>query len=81
MTDKTYNILKWLASPGLPAIAVFLGTAAEIWNIPVLSLVGLTVAAVGACFGKWTGDESKKYFADKEIVPKCDDSCEIKETE
>ena len=70
MTNKVYDILKWLASPGLPALAVLLIAASEIWNVPVLALVGATVSAVAACFGKWTGDESKKYFADKEIVLK-----------
>ena len=70
MSNKLYDILKWLASPGLPAVAVLLIGASEVWNIPVLALIGATVSLVAACFGEWTGQSSKKYFADKMIVPK-----------
>jgi hypothetical protein len=70
MTNKVYDALKWLASPGLPALAALFVAASEIWNLPVLALVGMTVAAVGACFGEWTGQSSKKFFADKEIITK-----------
>lgn len=70
MSNKLYDILKWLASPGLPAVAVLLIGASEVWNIPILALIGATVSLVAACFGEWTGQSSKKYFADKMIVPK-----------
>ena len=68
--SKLYDILKWLASPGLPALAALFVAASEIWKVPVLALVGMTIAAIGACFGEWTGQSSKKYFEDKIIVTK-----------
>lgn len=70
MSNKVYDTLKWLAAPGLPALAVLLIGASEVWNVPVLALVGATVSLVAACFGEWTGQSSKKFFADKEIVLK-----------
>ena len=68
MSNKVYDTLKWLASPGLPALAVLLGALSQIYNINALALAGTTVAALAAFFGKITGDASDMYFADKVIL-------------
>lgn len=68
LSNRVYDILKWLAAPCLPAIATLLVGASQIWNIPELALIGATVTLIATCFGELTGQSSKKYFADKEIV-------------
>ena len=81
MTKGKYDILKKLASPILPAVAFFLTGASQILHWDWLAIAGALVALTASTLGKITGDESKKYFSDKDIVPKCGDACEIKETE
>ena len=70
MSNKLYDILKWLAAPGLPAVATLLIALSQILQIDALAVAGACVAAVAACFGEWTGQSSKKYFEDKIIVTK-----------
>lgn len=66
--SKVYDILKFLASPVLPAVATLCIAIGEIWNVPVCSLIGATVAAVAACLGEITRQSSKKFLEGKEIV-------------
>lgn len=72
MNKKVYDTLKWLASPGLPALAFLLVTLSEIYGINAFALAGATVAALATALGKVAGDESKKYFADKIILTRPD---------
>lgn len=74
MTNKLYDTLKWLASPGLPAVATLLIALSQILNIDALAVAGACVAAVASCFGEWTGQSSKKYFEDKIIIQKEQDN-------
>ena len=67
--SKVYDTLKWLASPGLPAVATLLITVSQIVNINAFAIAGAIVAAIGACFGEWTGQASKKFFEAHNIVP------------
>ena len=69
MNDKTYDILKKLASPLLPALAFFLTGLSQILHVGWLAVAGTIVALAAATLGKITGDESDKYFSDKQIVP------------
>lgn len=80
MSNKTYDIMKWLASPGLPAVATLLITVSQIVNINEFAIAGAIVAAVGACLGEWTGQASKKFFEAHDIVPNQDYS-QIEEEE
>lgn len=86
--SKVYDILKWLASPGLPALAVFLIGASKLWNLPILALVGGTVSLIAAMFGEWTHQSSKAYWAiqqtggdegEEKVVSEEEDDDEIEE--
>lgn len=68
MSNKVYDTLKWLASPGFPALAFLLVTLSEIYGINAFALAGATVSALAVALGKITGDASDKYFADKVIL-------------
>lgn len=67
--SKTYDRLKWLASPGLPAVAALFGTISAILstnNLPGALIFGVAspiIAAIATCLGEWTGQSSKKYWA------------------
>lgn len=69
MSSKVYDILKWLAAPVLPAIATLLGAIGEIWHLPIMTPIALTVGAVATCLGTIVIKSSKDFFKDKEIVP------------
>lgn len=70
---KVYDILKWFASPGCPAIATLLITVAEILrsnsvaqNVTMwFGIAGAIVAAIGTCLGEFTRISSKKYWDNK----------------
>lgn len=70
MNNKAYDILKWLAAPGLPAVAAFLVTMGEILNQQPFSIAGAIVAALATMFGAWTGSASRTYFESHDIVEK-----------
>lgn len=51
MSNKAYDILKFLAQIVLPAIATFYVTIASIWNLPLGDEVSRTVMAVDTLLG------------------------------
>ena len=61
--SKVYDFLKWLAAPVLPAVATLLIGASQIWDIPILALVGATITLVATCLGEITHVSSQKYWA------------------
>ena len=65
--SKVYDILKWLASPGLPAVSALLIAMGQILHIDAFSIAGAIVAAVAGCLGEWTGVSSKKYWAAQHV--------------
>ena len=51
MSNKTYDILKFIAQIVLPAIATFYVTIAGIWNLPLGDEISRTVMAVDTLLG------------------------------
>jgi hypothetical protein len=63
MTNKTYDVLKWLAQYVLPAIATLYFALAGIWGLPFGEEVVGTISAVDAFLGVVLGISSAKYKA------------------
>lgn len=61
MTNKTYDILKWVALVALDAIGLFYRTVAEIWGLPFGDEVMATCAACSLCLGALIGVSGKMY--------------------
>ena len=61
MSDKMYNVLKWIALVFLPAAGTLYGTLSDIWGIPYGSEVVQTVLAVDTFLGVILGISSIKY--------------------
>ena len=51
MSDKTYNVLKWIAMIVLPAFGTLYLTLAGIWGLPYGEEVAGTVAAINTFLG------------------------------
>ena len=61
MSDKTYNILKWIALVGLSAGGTLYGTLSKIWGLPYGAEVVETVVAVEFFLGAVLGISNIQY--------------------
>lgn len=55
LPSGVYDVLKWLALIGLPAIGVFYSALAGIWNLPGANEVASTLQVVGLAIGTVIG--------------------------
>lgn len=63
MTNKTYDILKWIALILLPALATFYAAIAAVWGLPYTEQVVGTITAMDTLLGtllKISSDNYKK---------------------
>lgn len=63
MSDRVYNLLKYIALIALPAIATFYGVLSGIWGLPCGQEVVSTITAVDTLLGALIGISSAKYNA------------------
>ena len=61
MNNKTYDILKWIATVGLPALTALWLTIGSIWSIPYTEPIGATLAAVTTFCCALLGISSVQY--------------------
>ena len=65
LSDKAYNILKWVCMVALNAVGVFYKTVATIWSLPFGNEVCATCAAAALCIGTLIGISTAEYYKDK----------------
>lgn len=63
MTNKMYDILKWIAQILLPAIGTLYFALATIWNLPYAEQIVGTITAIDCFLGALLGISTKKYNA------------------
>lgn len=61
MSNKIYDILKWIAQILLPAIGTLYFALANIWNLPYPQEVVGTITAVDAFLGVVLGVSTAQY--------------------
>lgn len=61
MSNKVYDVLKWIAMVALPAIGTLYFALAGIWGWPYGEQVVGTITAVDTCLGVLLGISSAKY--------------------
>lgn len=61
MTNKAYDVLKWVAQYLLPAIGTLYAGLAKIWNLPYGVEVAGTVAALDTFLGVLLGISTVQY--------------------
>lgn len=61
MSNKTYDVLKWVALVVLPALTTFYAVLAGIWGLPFVEQIPATIAAVDALLGALLGVSAVKY--------------------
>ncbi len=66
LSNKTYDILKWIAQIFLPALGTLYGALAGIWGLPFGTEVVKTIMAVDFFLGALLGLSSNQYKKDQE---------------
>lgn len=61
MSNKTYDVLKYIAQIVLPAIATLYLALAEIWGLPYGEAISGTVMAVDTFLGVLLGISTRNY--------------------
>ena len=61
MSNKTYDILKWIALVALDAVGLFYSTIATIWGLPYGDQVLETCVALSLFLGTLVGVSSAQY--------------------
>lgn len=62
MSDKTYNILKWITMYFLPALGTLYFALAGVWGFPYGEQVVGTLTAIDTFLGVILGISSSKYY-------------------
>lgn len=66
LSNKTYDVLKWVALVVIPASATLVLTVGKIWGLPYYDNIGATISAVGLFIAAIIGVSSRDYY---EIEP------------
>ena len=61
MSNKVYDVLKWIAMVVLPAIGTLYFALAGIWGFPYAEQIGGTITAVVTVLGVVLGISSAQY--------------------
>lgn len=70
MTNKVYDILKWIAQYFLPAIGTLYFALAGIWGLPYGEQIVGTITAVDTFLGVLLGISSAQYNKDSSSMSK-----------
>ena len=70
MTNKVYDILKWIAQYFLPAIGTLYFALASIWGLPYGEQIVGTITAVDTFLGVLLGISSAQYNKDSSSMSK-----------
>jgi hypothetical protein len=61
MSNRAYDVLKWLAQIGLPAVGTLYSALAGIWNFPYTEEIVGTMLAVDTFLGVLLGISASRY--------------------
>lgn len=61
MSNKIYDVLKWIALIALPALATLIATIFTIWNIPYGDAISATIMAIDTFLGVCLGVSTSSY--------------------
>ena len=64
MSNKIYNVLKWLALIALPALSTLVFALSNIWNFDATPVIG-SIAAVETFIGSLIGVSTYQYNKNK----------------
>lgn len=65
MSNKLYDILKWLCIIAFPSLATLYSVVAKIWGLPFEFQIPATITALATFIGALLGISSLNYKEDK----------------
>ena len=68
MSNKVYDVLKWIAQILLPAAATLYFALAGIWNLPYAEGISATIMAIDAFLGVILGISTAQYNKKVETI-------------
>lgn len=68
LSNKTYDILKWIAQILLPAIGTLYFTLSGLWGLPNATAVVGTITAIDTFLGFLLGLSSSNYHGDGTMI-------------
>ncbi len=68
MSDRVYNILKFVAQVLLPAIGTFYAALGKIWSWPLVAEITATICALDTFLGAILGISSANYAKTHQII-------------
>ena len=69
MSNKVYDVLKFIAQILLPAIGTLYFALARIWDLPLAEQIVGTITAVDCFLGALLGISTRQYNKEKQIEP------------
>ena len=86
LSDKSYNVLKWVGLIVLPAIATLVKAVFPVWNLPYADAIATTCTAFGLFVGTLIGVSQanmKPELGEEEeaVVDLVDDKADSTDTE
>lgn len=76
MSNKVYDILKWIAQIVLPAIATLYFALANIWGFPYAEQIVGTITAIDAFLGALLGISTSRYKNRKKMEDQLEDGAD-----
>lgn len=64
LSNKVYDVIKWIAQYFLPALATLWITLAKIWGLPYGTEIGATITGIDLFLGAILGISSHNYQGD-----------------
>ena len=73
MSNKAYDVLKWIAQILLPALGTLYFALSQIWGLPYGEEIVGTITAIDIFLGVLLGISTEKYKRDQELYIKEND--------
>lgn len=70
LSDKMYEILKWICLILLPALAFGYGQLSEIWGLPMAEQIPKTINLIATIIGILIGVSTYNYKQENSIIVK-----------
>lgn len=62
LSDRTYDLLKWISLIALPAIGTAYGALSQIWSLPFPDEIPATIMVICTLLGALLGVSSATYY-------------------
>lgn len=67
LSNKVYDVLKWLCLLVLPGLATFVAVVFPLWGIPYADEIAQTITALATLIGGCLGVSSMQYYKTESI--------------